>query len=157
MKYLLVFLFVIGLTRLQAQEAIFVNGGNASSSGGSVSYSVGQVAYITNTGITGSVVQGVQQPYEISIVSRIEEATGINLVLSVYPNPATDFLTLMVENYNKENLSYQLCDINGKLIENKVIEGNGTSIVMSSLVPATYFLKVTQNNKEVKAFKIVKN
>jgi len=150
---LLIFVF----TGLQAQEAIPASGGDASGSGGSVSYSVGQIVYTTNTGTTGSVAQGVQQPFEISVVTELEEAEGISLQCSVYPNPATDYLVLKVENFDKEDLSYQLIDINGKPLENKKIAGNETSIVMSNLVPATYFLRVTQNKKEVKTFKIVKN
>jgi hypothetical protein len=47
--------------------------------------------------------------------------------------------------------------MNGKLLENKKIEGNQTIIGMSKLVAATYFLKITQSNKEIKIFKIVKN
>lgn len=101
--------------------------------------------------------QGVQQPYEIFVVTGIEEETGINLMCSLYPNPATNFLTLKFENCDIENLSYGLYDVNGKLLENKIIEGNETSIIMSILTPAAYFLKVIQNNKEVKTFKIVKN
>ena len=56
-----------------------------------------------------------------------------------------------------KDLSYQLYDMNGKLLENKKVTGNETSIVMSNLVPATYFVKVTEGNKEVKTFKIIKN
>ena len=152
-----ILLLGFGLAGLQAQTAIPATGGNASGSGGSVSYSVGQMVYTTNTGTNGSVAQGVQQPYEISVVTGLEEAIGINLILSAYPNPTTDFLKLKVENYDNTNLSYQLFDINSKLLENKKIEGSETSIFMSNLVPATYFLKVTDNNKEVKTFKIIKN
>jgi hypothetical protein len=64
---------------------------------------------------------------------------------------------LKVENFDKENLSFQLIDINGKPLENKKITGNETSIVMSSLVPSTYFLRIIDDNKEVRTFKIVKN
>ena len=158
-KVILSALFLLGfsLTGLQAQEAVSATGGDASGSGGSVSYSVGQIVYTTNTGTTGSAAQGVQQPYEISVVTGLEEAKGINLILSAYPNPTTDFLTLKVANYDKENLLYQLFDLNGKLLENKKIESNETSIIMSNLVPATYLLKVIQSNKEVKIFKIIKN
>ena len=147
----------LGLTGLQAQNAVPATGGNASGSGGTVAYSVGQVVYTTNTATNGSVVQGVQQPFEISVVTGIEEAKGINLAVSAYPNPTTDFLNLKVENYDNTNLSYQLFDMNGKLLESKKITGNQTSIVMSNLVPATYFVKVTESNKEVKTFKIIKN
>jgi len=48
-----VFLFIVGLTSLQAQETIPALGGNASVAGGSVSYTVGQVVYTTNTGADG--------------------------------------------------------------------------------------------------------
>lgn len=125
-----------------------------------MSYTVGQVVYTTNTGTNGSVAQGVQQPFEISVVTGIEEAKGITLQCSAYPNPTTDFLTLKVDastSLSIQSMEYQLFDINGKLLENKKVEDDETSIVMSNLVPAIYFLKIIQNNKEVKSFKIIKN
>ena len=146
----------LGLTGLQAQESVNATGGNASGSGGSASYSVGQVVYTTNTGTNGSVSQGVQQPYEISVVTGIEEAKGINLSVSAYPNPTTDYLTLSIGEFEISNLSYQLYDMNGKLLQSEKISGNQTSIVMSNLVPSSYFVKVIQGNKEVKTFKIIK-
>lgn len=157
LKLSAVLLLSLGLTGLQAQEAIPATGGNASGGGGSVSYSVGQVVYTTNTGTNGSVAQGVQQPYEISVVTGIEQAKGINLICSAYPNPTTDFLTLKVDGDVKTQYIASLYDINGKLLKSKKIVGNETSINMSNLVPATYFIKVSNNNKELKTFKIIKN
>ena len=119
-------LLVIGLTGLQAQEAIHATGGNASDSGGSVSYSVGQIMYQTHTGTSGSVAQGVQQPYEISIVTAIKEAIEINLEVSVYPNPTTNYLTLEVKNFELSTLNFQLYDMQGKLLQNEKITGNQT-------------------------------
>jgi hypothetical protein len=150
-------MLVLGLTGLQAQESPTATGGNASGSTGSLSYSVGQVVYQTYTGISGSVAQGVQQPFEISVITGIEEAKGISLMISAYPNPTTDFLTLKVENFELSNLHFQLFDMNGKLLQNEKITGNETNIAMSNLVPATYFVKVIQGKKEVKTFKIIKN
>jgi len=147
----------LGLTGLQAQESVNATGGNASGSGGSASYSVGQVVYTTNTGTNGSVAQGVQQPYEISVVTGLEEAKDINLSITAYPNPTTDYLQLKVESETLKDLSFQLYDMNGKLLQSKKITGNQTSIVMSNLVTATYFVKVVQENKEIKTFKIIKN
>jgi len=157
LKLSAVLLLGLGLTGLQAQESVNATGGDALGSGGSASYSVGQVVYTTNTGTSGSVAQGVQQPYEISVVTAIEEAKGINLSVTAYPNPTTDYLTLLIDELEISNLSYQLYDMNGKLLQSQKITGNQTSIVMSNLVPATYFLKVTDNQKEVKTFKIIKN
>ena len=166
LKLSTVLLLGLGLTGLQAQEAIPAAGGNASGSGGSVSYSVGKVAYQTHTGTNGSVAEGVQQPFEISVVTGIEEAEGINLSVRAYPNPTTDYLTLSINDNVKTShdlslMSYQLFDMNGKLLQSEKITGNQTSIVMSNLVPATYFVKVvvkTQGiaSQEIKTFKIIK-
>ncbi len=142
---------------IRAQNAIPASGGNATGSG-TVSYSVGQVVYTTNTSITnGSVAQGVQQPFEISIITGIKQAEDITLAFSTYPNPASDFLTLKVENYDNENLSYKLFDANGKLLESKNVTGNETIISMANLLPNLYFLKVIANKNEIKTFKIIKN
>lgn len=157
LNFCAVLLLGLGLTGLQAQESILASGGNISGSGGPVSYSLGQVVYNTYTGINGLVAQGVQQSYEISVETGLEVAKGINLAVSVYPNPTSDFLTLSLDHFELSNLSYKLFDLQGKLLETKKIEGNQTSIVMSNLVPATYFIKVMQGNTEVKAFKIIKH
>ena len=157
LKLSAVLLLGLGLTGLQAQESISTTGGNASGSGGSASYSVGQMVYTTQTGTNGTLAQGVQQPFEISVVTGIEEAKGINLSVSAYPNPTTDYLTLEVKDVELLNLHFQMYDMNGKLLQNEKITGNQTSIVMSNLVPATYFVKVIQGNKEFKTFKIIKN
>ena len=150
-----VLLLGLGLTA-QAQQATTATGSDASGSGGTVAYSVGQIVYTTNTGTNGSVAQGVQQPYEISIVLGIDNHT-INLELTAYPNPTTNFLTLNVGNAELSTLNFQLYDILGKLIESRKIISSSETIAIENLPPATYFLKITNNNNEVKPFKIIKN
>jgi hypothetical protein len=143
LKLSAVLLFGLGLTGLQAQTSVNATGGNALGSGGSASYSVGQVVYTTNTGTNGSVAEGVQQPFEISVVTGLEEAKGINLSVTAYPNPTTDYLELKVDasaTLSIQSMSYQLYDMNGKLLQNEKITGNQTSIVMSNLVPANHFV-----------------
>lgn len=157
LKLSAVLLLGFGLTGLHAQESINATGGDASGSGGLASYSVGQVVYTTNTGTTGSVAQGVQQAFEISVVTGIEEAKGINLSVTAYPNPTTDYLTLSIGEFEISNLSFQLYDMSGKLLQNEKITGTQTNIVMSNLLPATYFVKVIAGNQLIKEFKIIKN
>ena len=156
LKLSAVLMLGLGLTGLQAQESVNATGGNASGSGGSMSYSVGQLVYTTNIGTNGSMSQGVQQPYEIIEISGIEE-TFIILSAMVYPNPTTDNLILEIKEDESLDLYYQLYDMQGKLLQNEKITSNKTSIVMSNLLPATYFVKVVQESKEVKTFKIIKN
>ncbi|MFW5757849.1 MAG: T9SS type A sorting domain-containing protein [Bacteroidota bacterium] len=149
--------FFFSLSAVSAQETVNATGGDASGSGGSVSYSVGQVAFQTHTATNGSVAEGVQQPYEISVVTAIEEAKGINLSVSAYPNPTADYLTLEVKEIELTNLHFQLYDMNGKLLQSEEITGNQTSIAMGNLIPANYLVKIIQGNKEVKTFRIIKN
>lgn len=145
-----------GLAGVQAQTSTNTTGGNASGSGGSVSYSVGQVFY--NTTINGAqmVAQGVQVPYEISVITGIEGVEDIDLSVSAYPNPAVDYLILDVKDRELVSLHFQVYDMKGKLVKKEKITRRKTNIVMSNLLPATYFVKVMQGKKEVKGFKIVK-
>lgn len=157
LKFTLSSLLLFCIMSLQSQENITISGGDATGIGGTAAYSVGQIVYTTITGTDGSVAQGVQQPYEISIVNGIEQDAGINLELKVYPNPTNDFLNLIVEDYNNETLSYQLYDINGQIIKRGKILGIETTIMMEFQVPGNYLLIVFDDQNEVKTFKIIKN
>lgn len=153
----IILLGLIQTLGMQAQETIPATGGNASGSGGSVSYTMGQVLYTTNTGTTVSVAEGVQQPYEISVVVGIEQAKDIHLICTAYPNPTSDMLTLEVDLADNEHLFFQLYDIMGKLLISQKIIDIKTTLSMANLAPATYFLKVTDHHKVFKTFKIIKN
>ena len=155
-KTLLFIPFVlIGFLNLVAQETIPATGGDASGSGGSTSYTVGQIVYTTNSGSNGSVAQGVQQPFEIQIVLGVEEET-IQLELVVYPNPTTDFLNLKIQNFGDNQISYQLYDMLGKQLRQDKISVKTTRINVQQLPIATYFLRVVDSNKPIKIFRIIK-
>jgi hypothetical protein len=140
----------------QAQESTNSSGGDATGSGGTAAYSIGQVVYTTYTGSSGSVAQGVQQAYEIFTVD-IEETT-LSISLIAFPNPTADNLTLQISDFNKEKLTYQFYDIGGKLLSNGQVTGQQTEFNTSSLPPATYFINVlNQEDKKVQSFKIIKN
>ena len=153
---LLVFLSVsLLVTELAAQEALPASGGEATGGGGTVSYTLGQVSCNTFKAGNTLLAQGVQQPYEIWPATGIEEITLI--LPEVYPNPASEMLTLKIEYLPSGPLRYQLYDLHGKLLEDKRISGIITSIDMKNYLPAAYFLKVFENKTEVKQFKIIKN
>jgi hypothetical protein len=154
LKLIALLLFGLGITGVQAQETINATGGNAEGNGGTASYSFGQVFYTTNTGSAGSATQGVQQMYEIVEVTATDDAKVIHL--SAYPNPTTDYLNLRVEDKELKDLSFQLFDMSGKLLQSQQVNNSQTSIQMSEFVPAMYFIKVLQGSKEVKSFKIIK-
>ncbi len=152
-----------------AQEAIPAAGGTVTGQGGSVSFTVGQVVYTTVSGEEHTVSQGVQQPYEIWVVTSSEEIPISGIDVQAYPNPATDFVTLRVEaalNQQLQVLTYELFDMTGQVLEKKAISADHTNIPMGHLAPATYLLKVyntsgirsSEPNFSIKSktFKIIK-
>ena len=154
-------ILILGLfLNLQAQKVIPASGGEVTGSGGTVSYTVGQVVYATKIDTSGnSIAEGVQQPIEISEVIGIEETESIELICVAYPNPVVDNLKLKIDastSFTILSLNYQLYDINGKLLESKKLKSNETFISMNKYVSAIYFLTVYENQNEIKTFKIIK-
>jgi hypothetical protein len=152
----ILFLFGLSTAIMQGQQTIPATGGNASGSGGSVSYTVGQILYSTISGTNGSVVQGVQQPHEISVVTAIGNTEDISLKCIVYPNPTGAITKLIFESADFKNLRFRLFDLNGVLLQDNKVESSETEISLENLSSSVYFLKIIKNNLEVKVFKIVK-
>ena len=83
-----VFVFIVLLIRfasIQAQQSVVASGGEASGTGGTMSFSAGQVLYSTYFGSNGSVIQGVQQTAVNPILTKVQNSqcgvtlTAINL------------------------------------------------------------------------------
>ncbi|HEV7230436.1 MAG TPA: T9SS type A sorting domain-containing protein [Bacteroidia bacterium] len=146
-----------GLTSLHAQQAVLAGGTDAAGSGGTVSYSVGQVAYLTAQSGTGSAAAGVQQSYEMYVITGVGENKASAMNISAYPNPATDYLMLNIPDYADSDLFYELSDVTGRVVEKRKIRYPESRIDMSCLQEATYFLKVTGGSKDLKSFKIIKS
>lgn len=159
MKYkkavLCLLFFCSGLIISHAQQGTMATGGDQSGGGGSVAYTVGQIVY-TTVSANGSVAQGVQQPYEISVVTGTNES-GNEITINSYPNPTDDYVSLKIEDYASEKLVYTLYDLNGKILVSREINSAQINISMCDYAAGTYYLKVTRNNEEVKQFKIIKN
>jgi hypothetical protein len=150
------FLLVLFLPCFLSAQYNFTSGfGELKGPGGYASQSVGQIAYTTFSSESGTVKQGVIQPYQIFVVSGVE-LEEIQLSFNVFPNPVQGELTLQIENLQSESLQYRLFDLNGRLLQNSIIREASSIISTSDLVPATYFLQVVDKDKLLKVFKVVK-
>ncbi|MCW3070731.1 MAG: hypothetical protein JWO44_621 [Bacteroidetes bacterium] len=145
-----------GIATLSAQQGTVPAGGDASGTGGSASYSIGQVDYITGNGSGGTITQGLQQPFEIYVITGVD-AKAINLSASVYPNPTAEQVTLTIKDLSTTGMSYTLSDAQGRLISSDKLSGTETAISMITLSKGIYLVKVLDNTKEIKVFKIIKN
>jgi hypothetical protein len=148
-------LLVFAFTAATAQDAVPAAGGDATGVGGSAAYSVGQVVYTSVSG-TGSVNQGVQQPYVI-IATGVNNHPDIHLSMSVYPNPSITFITLNLGKLDFLNMSYQLLDVQGKLVASEKITSSESMIKMEEYAAGNYFLKVLDFSTDLKTFQIIKN
>ena len=129
-------------------------GGDAEGDNGSVSFSIGQVVYTSAQSATGNINQGVQQPFDVGVVTGVEEL-GINL--SVYPNPTSGLLTLTVDQAETQPLSFELFDASGRSVASKDNLSASTQISLDAFVSGIYTLSVYRSNKPVKSFRIVRN
>ena len=139
---------------LFSQKSTVATGADAQGAGGSMSYSIGLTNYETISS-TGTITQGVQQPYELFAVG-IEEWDS-DVQISAYPNPLTTQLTVSFSNEVMEEMSFQLTDGAGRLIEKGQLESQETFIDVQDLARSNYFLTIYKKDQSVRIYKLVKN
>lgn len=152
--FIVLILLTCSLKNSCAQQIVLAAGGEATGSTGMVSYSVGQIDYITLTGAGGTVTEGIQQPYEI-LFNGLNDPR-LNLECIAYPNPATTFVRLKIENREIKNLSYRIYSLNGMIVKENLIQEKETIIPMDELMAGTYLLTVSENEIAVNSYKIIK-
>lgn len=138
-----------------SQSSMVTTGGEASGLGGSASFSVGQIVYHVIPDETFSVHEGVQQPFEVVVLS-VPEMTENYLFTTVYPNPVVAGLTVQFESL-PEDSDYELYDIGGRLIQTERISNLSTVVPMDGFRAGVYILHITKALKTVQSFKIIKN
>ncbi len=152
----LIFL-VVAVANVNAQQDALVAGGDASGSNGSVSFSIGQPNYINTTNANGAITQGVQQPYEIQILTGVEN-TNVALSCKAYPNPTINTLYLELQAISgQSSYNYAVTNILGQQIMQHNISALITEIDLTNMAYGEYLIKVYDNNNEVKTFKIIKS
>lgn len=140
---------------LYSQTSITSSGITNSSNSGSVAFTLGQLVYTTASSNTGSVAQGVQQPFEFQVLSVLDDKSMI-LTLTTYPNPTSGELVLKTSNTPQDKLEYALFDLQGKQLKSGRIIDTKTTIEIQDISNGVYLVKVTKSNLLLKALKIIK-
>ena len=138
---------------LHAQSNAVSSGGDATGTGGSASYSVGQIDYSNQSSATGSTNEGVQQPYELFEFIGLDEHSLITTTL--YPNPTNDFVILELESFI-DALSYKLFDQKGRIVLNGSINQTETQLDLENLAPGDYHLTISRQTEQIESIKIIK-
>jgi len=152
---LLLVLAGIPISALFAQQDILSAGGDAAGTGGTVSWSVGQISYTAWTATTGTITEGVQQPHEIFNMAIIEKFTS-DFGCIIFPNPTTGKVTLIIRDHALNDLSFRIYDMEGIRVSEDTIDSEEVSIPMDDLKPAIYFLVILEKNQPIKNYKIIK-
>ena len=147
--------FVLTTFLIYSQQTVVTAGGNLTGNG-TVSYTIGQIITTTNTGNNGSVSQGIQQSIELFTLVNPDLKT-LTLRAIIYPNPTKDKIVLVLSDHNLTALTYQIFDISGRLVTKGNVEKENTTLAMKDFSIGVYILKVNQNSKQLKVFKIIKN
>jgi hypothetical protein len=103
-------------------------------------YLVGPTFYGTKV---AQKVTSITEPVSTYTTTGISEINQVNA--SVFPNPASEMILVQVGNLNQTNLSVELIDMNGKLLQQTTIYQGSTMayIDLRTVYDGEYFIKVS--------------
>lgn len=140
----------------KAQADVTASGAEGVGSGGTVSYSVGQVAYTQYTGTGGRVSEGVEQAYLITELGT-ENPPEISFTCEVFPNPTVAGVKLVLYGMPSfQNLDIAVLETTGKLLLSQRVSGAENEIPLEQLPAGTYLLRLSAGEKTIRSFKIIK-
>lgn len=161
--YALLFAISIGgmLFSQSISRSVIASAGDFYSNGSiSVSWTLGEIATETYTAGNLVLTQGFQQPDTIKGPGNfIQGFPSDNFSVKVYPNPASDYLNIVIKGNDDMNLQIALFDAIGRnLLIDKINAGEPEKTLDVSLYrPGIYFLKIaTVDGRSIRTFQVTK-
>jgi hypothetical protein len=103
--------------------------------------------------VVASKVTSVTEPTTVYTPSAagITQSELETMLIEMYPNPATDLVALQVKNLVKENLTLQLMDMTGRIIQSTEIHAGSTIAYFDTqlLYAGEYVVKISSNSATV--------
>lgn len=158
-KYIIPFLVLIGygtdsLSQNTDQQVLAAAGDDVISQSTQLSWTLGQPFAASSINSAVVLVEGFQQSEVITIPLN---ASPQNQVITIYPNPAADFIQLNTSD-NQGIGSYSLQSLKGEiLLEEKAINFmQHHEIDLTSYARGVYLLTVNMQGASLQTFKIIK-
>lgn len=136
-----------------AQQDVVAGGGDAASSSGSVSYSIGQTLYTNESNAAGSIQLGVQQPYAVSPIAVHEPWR--DLIVGLYPNPTRGQLSIDMPQFIA-GITASIFDMNGALVEQVSLRSNKTLLSLETWPAAQYIIRLSDGAGNSSEYQLVK-
>ena len=159
MKNLMIGFFILWFcaTGVSAQKVIASAGGSASSSSGaSMSWTLGETCIGTAKSATGSsMVIGFQQPMAVKkgvVTSVVQEKKSL---VTVSPNPVVKQVQISFSQEPEKGTIIVIYDGQGRIIR-KQVAAMDQSLNLSSLSPGMYYLILSNGGKQIETIKLIK-
>jgi PKD repeat protein/predicted secreted protein len=138
-------------------EVVATAGDYFTGSSAALGWTIGEVLIETGTGTSNIITQGFHQA-DYQITTLVSE-TSDDYLINVYPNPASDNITVEIISRAEDNLKLKLYDAQGKLLVNEKIKAEEKTKILDlqNFSKGMYILNVyTTHGKLVKSYKIEK-
>jgi len=136
-----------------AQSGVVATGANATGSGGSVSFSVGEIDYQNYVTVHGALYGGVQHPFEMTTGISATPLLAGDVMLC--PNPAGEYTLLRLSD-KVSATNYRLLNLCGQTIRREPVTGLLTVILLGEMPSGCYMLELYESAKVVKSLLFMK-
>lgn len=150
--YSVLFLFTL-FFQGKAQQVLNTGGDQINGKGGSMNFTVGQVAFYQKISSTYYITEGVQQVYPKKTTS-IVKMIALNDIL-VYPNPTQGKVTIILPTTTNSLINYNITDVLGKEYQKGILDVGELDLNIEDLRSGTYLLFL-RRDLEKRCIKILK-
>lgn len=131
------------ISTLNTTNLSYINQGNYPGTWVGFGEDINKELYIVNLGGSISKIEGVE----------LNTPDNSDLQVLLYPNPATDFVTIKLQTQVMEKL--QISDIKGGVLYAETLQSNQKELNTSSFAKGMYFLTITTTNGAVVVKKLI--
>ena len=153
MRKIIFVLLLLGSLVSYGQSAVLCAGDTKQDVGGSVSYSVGQVATSATANSNVAITEGVQQTYSTETTSIADVLNNACLV-SIYPNPTSGRVYICAETANTL-INFSIYNSSGQLIISQC-SSDSYVVDLKNQPAGCYILRASDNWGNENVFKIIK-
>lgn len=162
-KVLLGIVLLMGTTSYAqsiAPQSVNSGGKTMSQSNGSLSFTVGELAVLSQTDNQGNTLgSGFTASASLTTMS-VQETNAAILDVKVYPNPTTELVNIQINHSTIDQVVVTVTDLEGKEVYSGKYAGiaNVIGINTSSYATGTYVLSLKNlNNQVLGTYKIIKH
>jgi hypothetical protein len=98
-------------------------------------------------------------PIYVQVCNGINTLSSTNSQITVYPNPATDLINIVLTTSKKIKVTIEILDVRGSLVHKQACvfsnDRSGEQIAIANLEPGIYLIKM-RSDEEFKTIKLIK-